>query len=230
MSRRKNMQHTTETVGALATRRPISKRVLLRHGIDFCCGGQKPLDEACRLAGVDPDSVMAEIERIEEQLDSSETANVRWDLRPLDELIDHIISRFHRPLRRDLPGSIEAARKVEAAHASNSRCPRGLADHLSRMHDAVEAHLAKEEQILFPLIRAGRGRFAHMPVRMMYEEHEDHGRDLQRLRVLTAGFVAPADACESWRALYAALEQLELDLFEHIHLENNVLFPRALAG
>jgi regulator of cell morphogenesis and NO signaling len=95
---------------------------------------------------------------------------------------------------------------------------------------AVESHLGKEEQILFPLILAGRGQNARMPVQMMIQEHEDHGRNLHRIRELTNNLQLPDYACASWRELYRALAELEVELMDHIHLENNILFPRALAG
>jgi regulator of cell morphogenesis and NO signaling len=95
---------------------------------------------------------------------------------------------------------------------------------------AVDSHLAKEEQILFPLILSGRGKTAHMPVQVMMQEHEDHGQNLQRIRELTSNLQIPDYACASWRELYRSLAQLEVELMDHIHLENNILFPRVLTG
>jgi len=106
----------------------------------------------------------------------------------------------------------------------------GLADLLTEVRTAVESHLAKEEQILFPLIVAGRGRTAHMPVQVMMQEHEDHGQNLRRIREITSDLTVPEHACASWRELYRALGELEVELMDHIHLENNILFPRVLAG
>ena len=104
----------------------------------------------------------------------------------------------------------------------------GLAAHLRTMHAAILEHLDKEEQVLFPLLRAGRGSGAGSPIHAMEQEHVDHGRALDRLRELTANLTAPAEACPTWRALYLRLGRLADELMEHIHLENNVLFPRAL--
>jgi regulator of cell morphogenesis and NO signaling len=220
----------SESVGSIAARQPAATTVLLHHGIDFCCGGERTLGEACRAAGVDPATVAAEIDRADQAGGEGAEGEPRWDRRPLPELIEHILSRYHAVLRRDLPALVDLARKVEAAHAAHPRRPVGVAAHLAAMREAVESHLAKEEQILFPLILAGRGSAAHMPVRVMNEEHEDHGRNLAELRRLASGYAVPDGACASWRALYEGLAALERDLFEHIHLENNVLFPRALAG
>jgi regulator of cell morphogenesis and NO signaling len=150
--------------------------------------------------------------------------------RSLEEIVEYVLARYHAPLRVELPQLVETARRVEQVHAEKPDCPRGLADLLTEMRDAVESHLAKEEQILFPLILAGRGPMAHMPVQVMVQEHEDHGQTLRRLRELTGDFAIPEHACASWRGLYLALAQLEIELMDHIHLENNILFPRALAG
>jgi regulator of cell morphogenesis and NO signaling len=221
------MINANETLGNLATEIPVATSVFLRHRLDFCCGGGQTLADACRDAGVDPCTVVSEIDS-ETQ---TGTAEPRWNTRPLSVLIDHILVRYHEPLHRDLPGLVEAARKVEATHRDKPSCPRGLAAHLEDIHAAVESHLAKEEQILFPaLLHGRRGQGVQMPIRIMMQEHEDHGVNLRRTREITADFALPVEACASWRALYHELEKLEKDLMEHIHLENNVLFPRALNG
>ncbi|HEY8943170.1 MAG TPA: hemerythrin domain-containing protein, partial [Polyangiaceae bacterium] len=153
----------------------------------------------------------------------------RWDEKPLSALIDFILSRYHAPLRGDVSALIEAARRVERVHGKKPSCPTGLTLLLEQLATELEKHLAKEEQVLFPAIRGGtRGGPVHMPIRVMMQEHDDHGENLQRLRELATGFTPPLEACATWRALYAGLEKLESELMEHIHLENNVLFPRAL--
>ena len=102
---------------------------------------------------------------------------------------------------------------------------------LTQLADELSQHMAKEEQVLFPAIQGGRrGAPVHMPIRMMMQEHDDHGENLRRMRELATGYVPPPEACATWRALYAGLEKLEAELMEHIHLENNVLFPHALNG
>lgn len=214
-----------QTLGDLVTAKPAAAKVFHRYGLDFCCGGQQSLAAACAEAGVDAETVAEEIE----QLAPDGPDEVRWDTRPLEELVDHILDRYHRPLKTEIPRLIDLARKVEQVHADKSDCPAGLAELLVRVREAVESHLAKEEQILFPLIVAGRGQTAHMPVQVMMQEHEDHGQNLTRIRELTNNLSLPECACASWRELYGSLEQLECDLMEHIHLENSVLFPRALA-
>jgi regulator of cell morphogenesis and NO signaling len=133
-----------------------------------------------------------------------------------------------RRLRESLPELIRMAEKVETRHGEKASCPKGLAAHLISMHEFVLEHLSKEEQVLFPLIANGQGRIAVGPVHVMEMEHEEHARALAILRRLTNNFDPPAEACITWRALYLGLRQLEEELMVHIHLENNVLFRRAL--
>jgi regulator of cell morphogenesis and NO signaling len=216
---------THVTLADLAVAVPAASRVFHRHRLDFCCHGGRPLDEACAERGLDARSVLLEIDR-----EQAGPAGERWDERPLPELVDHIEGHYHRRLREELPELVALARKVEARHADKASCPRGLAAHLEAVHEAVLSHLAKEEQVLFPMIRAGRGRMAGGPIHVMEAEHVDHGEDLERTRALTAGLVAPKEACSSWQALYLRLVELERELMEHIHLENNVLFRRVLVG
>lgn len=217
------MIDANETLGQIATAHPASTRVFLRHRLDFCCGGGQKLGDACRAADLDPGAVIAEI-----VAEGTEKTPERWDTQPLPALIDFILTRYHNPLRADLTALLEAARKVERVHAKKPSCPQGLASHLEQLDGELRQHLAKEEEVLFPAIRSGATRAnVDMPIRVLMQEHDDHGTNLQRLRALATDFDAPPEACATWRALYAGLEKLEAELMEHIHLENNVLFPRA---
>jgi regulator of cell morphogenesis and NO signaling len=220
------MKNTEQSLGDLVTAFPAAAKVLQRYRLDYCCGGQQSLDEACAAENIDPEAVLRDIE----VAGAGAVDVARWDRRPLDELVQHILDRYHAPLRVELPRLIELAGQVERAHADKPRCPSGLADLLTEVKAAVEGHLVKEEQILFPLIVAGRGPTAHMPVQVMMQEHEDHGKSLRRIRELTSDLTVPEHACASWRELYRALGELAVELMDHIHLENNILFPRALAG
>jgi regulator of cell morphogenesis and NO signaling len=220
------MVNTQQTLGELVAANPAAARVFHRYGLDFCCGGKQSLAQACAAEQLDPEAVMQEIETTA----ASEQEQVRWDQRPLEELIQHILDRYHAPLKTEIPRLADLARQVEDAHRDRPDRPAGLADLLEEVRTAVENHLAKEEQVLFPLILSGRGQMAHMPVQVMIKEHEDHGQNLRRIRALTNDLRIPDDACASWRELYRSLAQLEVDLMDHISLENNVLFPRALGG
>lgn len=212
----------------LAVNHPSASRVFHRYGLDFCCHGSRPLADACAERGLDAERVVAEIET--EEASASAPDQPRWDERPIPELVDHIVRFYHLRLRAELPELISLAAKVETRHAEKPSCPRGLRAHLEDMHQAVLEHLAKEEQILFPMIVGGRGRMAAGPIGMMESEHDDHAETLRQTRRLTADLVVPEEACPTWRALYLHLGQLEKELMDHIHLENNVLFRRVLAA
>ncbi|HZM94781.1 MAG TPA: iron-sulfur cluster repair protein YtfE [Vicinamibacterales bacterium] len=215
---------SSSTLADLATTHPAAARVFYRHGLDFCCGGRRSLSDVCAERGLDTAAVIAAIETEERGPDD----DTRWDREPLTALMAFIVNSYHRRLRESLPELIRMAEKVEARHADKASCPRGLAAHLHAMHESVLEHLVKEEQVLFPLIANGQGRIAVGPVHVMEMEHEEHARALRILRTLTTNFEAPAEACVTWRALYLGLQQLEEELMLHIHLENNVLFRRAL--
>jgi len=209
----------------LATAIPAASRVFQRRQLDFCCGGRTSLAEACAQRGLDVDDVLREIEE-----GAGGEDDVRWDERTAPEIIDHILTRYHAPLREELPRLRDMAVRVEERHADKEACPKRLAALLDTMIGEVESHLGKEEQILFPMIKAGRGGMAQGPIRVMEQEHDEHGANLGRIRKLTRDFQPPEEACPTWKALYLGLEQLEFDLMKHIHLENAVLFPKVLMG
>jgi len=216
---------TTSTLAELATTHPAASRVFQRFGLDYCCGGGKPLADVCATKGLDAGAILSAIAAEEADVDLP-----RWDHAPLPALIQFIIERYHTTLRAEFPAIIAQATRVENRHGSKPGCPRGLVDLLQRMHQSVLEHLEKEERVLFPMILDGYGLRASGPVRVMETEHDAHGAHLRRVRRLTHDYTPPAGACPTWRALYLRLEALESELMNHIHLENNVLFPRALQG
>ncbi len=216
---------STTTLADFATAYPAASRVFHRYGLDFCCGGRRPLNEVCSERGLDEAAIVEAIEQ-----ESATESAPRWDTAPIPDLVAFIITRYHNRLREELPELVGLARKVESVHADKASCPRGLANQLKAVHENVLMHLGKEENVLFPLILDGMGRMATGPIRVMEQEHDDHREGLQRTRELTRNLVAPEEACTTWRALYLRLDALESDLMEHIHLENNVLFPRVLGG
>lgn len=216
--------HRDTTLAELAIRMPAASRVFKRHGLDFCCSGQRALAEACRAQGIDPDVVLAELDA---EASATEDAPAHESL---DALIGHIVERYHEPLRRELPELVAMAERVERRHGDKPSCPRGLAAHLRGMYADLIEHMAKEERVLFPMIRSGAGAAARGPITVMQREHDDHGANLARTRELTTDLSPPRGACATWRALYLRLAELESELMDHVHLENNVLFPRALHG
>jgi len=218
---------TPETpVGELAAAAPLATRVFARHGIDFCCGGGLPLTEACAAAGKDIDDVMAELRA---ELAEPEDDTESWAGAPLPHLIDHILQTYHRPLDEEMPRIEGMARKVQQVHGDKD--PErlgGIVTTFCALKSELEQHMMKEEGILFPMIRGGNGFMAEGPVGVMRYEHEEAGAMLRKLRELTNDYTVPEGACNTWRALWHALADFERSLHEHIHLENNILFPRAL--
>ncbi|MDP6761400.1 MAG: iron-sulfur cluster repair di-iron protein [Planctomycetota bacterium] len=213
------------TVGALATTHPIATRVFARHGIDFCCGGGRSLADVCGERHLDVTEMMDELSR---EVAGRKGEEVDWSGRPLPELIDHILVTYHDPLREELPRIEQMVRKVHSVHGDKDRaCFDGLLRTFLAIKGDIEQHLPKEEEVLFPMIKAGQGAMATGPMHVMEMEHETLGGMLREVRSLTGDFAVPEGACNTWRALWAALEDLETKLHEHIHLENNVLHARA---
>jgi regulator of cell morphogenesis and NO signaling len=213
-------------IGKIATEHPLATRVFARHGIDFCCGGGKPLGRVCEELGLDPKLVLGEIER---EIARPAGDQIRWDEAPLDDLIRHILDEYHVPLKEELPRLEAMSRKVLEVH--RDKRPEMLPELLTvflGLEEELEQHMAKEEQILFPMILRGQGAMAGGPISVMEHEHDSAGRALRRLRELTDDYEVPAEACNTWRALWHGLAALEESLHQHIHLENNILFPRTL--
>ncbi len=208
------------SVGEIAARLPGATAVFRRHKLDFCCGGAKALADAARERGVDVAAVETELSALDA------TRGLPANAHDSATLIDHILARYHETHRRELPELFRLARKVEAVHSDHPQVPRGLADLLETMAAELDSHMAKEEMVLFPMMRRmPDGRF-DPPIAQMRHEHDDHGATLGRLRAIAHDFVPPEGACRSWQALYTGAAKLADDLMEHIHLENNVLFPR----
>ncbi len=226
------------TVGQITAEFPASTRVFEKHGIDFCCGGKIPVTEACRRLGLDAEALLGEIDAATDQATQGPSGDLAdWTTAPLPTLIDHIVDTHHAYMKVQLPRVEAMLEKVLQAHGErHGEMLRAVAAIYAPMKAELDGHLAKEEMILFPLIRSlvdGRGSTFHCgsvqnPIRMMLQEHESAGDGLVQLRRLTGGYFPPADACNTFRALYFELAAMEQDLHRHIHLENNILFPRAI--
>lgn len=228
------------TVGEIAARLPATVRVFEKYGIDFCCGGKLPLADACRKRGLDPAAVLGELEGAA----SSPAADATdWQTAELGALMDHIVTTHHAYMKTELPRLEAMLAKVVQAHgAHHGEVLHSLSDIYAAMKEELDGHLMKEERVLFPLIAVlemarTRGTAAppshcgsvRNPLRVMLMEHDSAGDALARMRALTGDYTPPADACNTFRALYHGLAEMEADLHRHIHLENNILFPRAVA-
>lgn len=208
-----------QAIGQIAVQLPGATAIFRRLKLDFCCGGQISLQQATTDKGLDTEGVLAELATLQRP----DTPVCAFEP---SALIDHILSRYHEVHRAQLPELIRMARRVEAVHRDHSDVPEGLADMLETMEQELLSHMQKEELVLFPMIKNGGNPFIAQPIGMMRVEHLDHGAALDTLCELTNDATPPEGACNTWRALYAGIAQLKEDLINHIHMENNVLFPQ----
>lgn len=219
------------TVGELVAERPGRSRVFQSFRIDFCCQGARTLREACEGKNIPVSSVVEQLEA--EQDDKTAPARNPADL-PLHEMVTYIIETHHDFLRRELPRLHAMSEKVARVHGPKTPSLMEIFTIFLGVEDELTSHMAKEEQILFPAVVAlSKGEAAPRsldgPVAQMIHEHEVVGLALERLRDLSNGFVPPEKSCNTYRALFAGLKDLEEDMHRHIHLENAVLFPGAKA-
>ena len=208
-----------QALGPIAVQLPGATAVFRRLKLDFCCGGQISLRQAALDKKLDLAAVLAELATLERASEAPATTAPA-------ALIDHILERYHAVHRAQLPELIRMARRVEAVHRENPEVPTGLADLLEAIEREMLEHMEKEEAVLFPMLKAGGNPFVVHPIGVMRSEHVNHGAQLERLNALTRNGTPPAGACNTWRALYTGITQFGNDLINHIHLENNVLFPQ----
>jgi regulator of cell morphogenesis and NO signaling len=232
------MTTLTETVREIALNQPSSIRVFEQYGIDYCCGGRKPLAVACTEQNIEIGSVLAALESAAAH--STPTAE-DWSKYSLESLSEHITSRHHAYVKRELPRLDTLAKKVAERHGPTHAEVLAIQSALGKLDQELTQHLAKEEQILFPYIaqleraladgsEKPQGCFGTVvnPIAMMTQEHEAAGGLLAEIRQLSNSFTPPPDACPTYHAYYDGLKEFEQDLHQHIHLENNILFPRAI--
>jgi len=218
-----------ETVGGLVAERPGWARVFEELGIDYCCGGRRTLREACDRRGLSLDAVLRRLAAADAE---PATAEPDWTAAPLAALCDHIVHAHHDFLRLELPRVGRLLIKVAGVHGDRHPELFRVEDLFGPFARDLDQHMAKEEQVLFPLIkRLAAGEPVGMnplgPIRVMEAEHDQAGAALAEMRRLTDDFNPPEGACASYRAALAGLHAIEQDLHRHVHKENNVLFPRA---
>lgn len=229
-----------KTVRELALEFPNATRVFEKLGIDYCCGGNKSLEEACAATQLSADEILNSLEQ-DEQSSRANQKGRNWQAAPLADLIAHINSTHHKYTREEIARLGPLFEKVCSVHGKNHpeleqirALFRGLAQELT-------THMMKEEMVLFPyIVRMEEAVIqkepvlpppfgsVQNPVAMMVHEHDSAGDALRSMRQASAGYTPPGDACISFQTLYRALAEFEADLHQHIHLENNILFPRAI--
>lgn len=223
-----------QNVGEIAAQSLAAVRLFEKLGIDYCCGGRRPLEDVCREKGLSAEQVVAELSQ-----EPGAAGSRDWTKASLTELIEHIVGTHHEFLKAEMPRLSAQIDKVVAAHSV--RDPETFVTIqrvFAGLENELDGHMMKEEQILFPYIQGLESPSGPMhscfgsvrnPIQMMEVEHDEAGHSLAELRKLTGGHQAPDWACPTLRALYAGLAELEKDLHLHIHLENNILHPRAIA-
>ena len=227
---------TAETpVREIVVADPAAIPVLEKFGIDYCCGGKHSLADACTKRNHD---VAAVIEQLERQASGKNATGADWQTAPLKDLIAHIVQHHHAFARQHLELIRELAFKVQRRHGASHPEIFKLVEELAVIRAELTHHFSCEEDVLFPHIEqleksgqpVAHPVFANIqqPVTRMIMDHNQTGAELRVVREATNNYVPPADACTTFRALYRALEELERDLHQHIHLENNILFPRAV--
>ncbi len=220
-----NLTEST-SLDRLVDEHPLAARVFARYGIDFCCGGDRPLGSACKIAGAAPAEVIA---ALREELEQDAVPLEHWQSASVPELIDHIVTRYHAPLRAELPRLEGLARRLSLLHRTeDGERLDELRATLHELRAELARHLLQEENVLFPALQSGDAS-ALVPHEANQAEERIVGALLARLRELTDDFTVPDEGCNSRRALYAGLAALHQDTQRHIRLEHEVLPRRVLA-
>lgn len=212
--------------------------VFEKYSIDFCCGGKKPLETACSEQGIDVADVLAELRAIDQATNAGGARFAEWDL---DLLAQYIVQNHHLYLRRIIPSLSAHTEKIAGVHGKNHPELLGIAEQFAAIANELTGHMIKEERILFPYIsllasakRDGTApqrppfQTIQNPIRMMEAEHQSAGDGTAYIRSVTKGYIVPPDGCTTYKVTYQELEEFERDLHQHVHLENNILFPKAI--
>lgn len=212
--------------------------VFQKYGLDFCCGGGRPIAEAAIAKGVDPAALIVDLEAVTLSPMNGTPKFNSWEP---DMLIDYIVANHHAYVKETLPTTLMHVQKVARVHGENHPEVIAIAAAFTRVAQELSQHMQKEEMMLFPFIKslvaarrnggaAPRPPFGSVanPIRMMELEHQSAGDEMEEIRTLSSGYAPPEDACTTYRVAYQELHAFELDLHQHVHLENNILFPKAV--
>jgi regulator of cell morphogenesis and NO signaling len=236
-----NLSATT-TVRELAIEIPNATRTFEKLGIDYCCGGGKSLSDACLQAHIPVDDVLRALEQGGSFTPAAEASLPDFTNGALGNLIEHIVTTHHVYVKQEIPRLQQLLHKVVSVHGKNHPELGKIQQTFQPMAAELSSHMMKEEHILFPhivalenAVNSGRPKprpafgTVSNPVHMMQLEHDSAGAALKSISELSGNYTPPEEACFSYKTLYAALKDFESDLHQHVHLENNILFPRAIA-
>ena len=220
-------------VADIAAAAPATIAVFQRYRLEFCCGGRIPLADACAAAGLDTNAVLADLLAAQ----SPGAPEVDWRDAQLSALVSHIQTRYHLPLRSELQRLTAMMDRVASRHGDRLPYLLQLRDTFESLKAELLDHMAKEDAVLFPAVVAldqDNGdrepwKWIAQPIDVMEAEHDAAGAALERMRSLTSDYTPPPEACPTFRGLYFGLAQFESDMHRHVHLENHILFPRAMA-
>lgn len=228
----------SETIGEMVASDYRKAEVFRKYGLDFCCGGKKTLEKACEKKGLDVVEVKKALKAVEDDFITNTEDYNSWEL---DFLADYIINKHHKYIENSHPMLFEFSQKVARVHGSRHAEVVDITHYYNEVAEELQLHMHKEEMILFPYIKElaiakrngtpmERPQFGSIqnPINMMEAEHESAGGNMEKIRELSNNFTPPEDACNSYRVLFAKLKEYEADLHHHIHLENNILFKKAI--
>jgi len=226
------MNFKTLTIGEIVANDFRASSVFKDAGIDFCCGGKKGLEEACLEKGIDPSEIEDELKALEiSPIDESNNFNA-WDL---DFLCDYITNTHHKFVKKNLPDLVFYTQKIASVHGANHPELKEIANLFDQINVELTQHLKNEEEVLFPAIKqalksgnASAKATIKSEIDRMTGEHEFAGGAMDRINVLSKGYLVPSDGCNTYKVTYNLLEQFEDNLHVHVHLENNILYPKAI--
>ena len=237
------IDRTTSTIKDIVLDDFRTAAVFEKYSLDFCCRGGITIDQACKERGVRAESVNAELDALPPKDPSRNVQPIPDEAMSPDSLIDLIVRIHHSYVRSAIPVIYAHTQKVAKVHGANHPEVVEIARHFAAVAEEMTQHMQKEELMLFPYIKhilsasrtgttisAPPFGSAQNPIRMMEAEHAAAGDAMYSIRSLSSGYTPPDDACTTYRVAYQELQEFELDLHRHVHLENNILFPRALAG
>ena len=228
------MFNKNQRIGEIATIFPKATNIFMKYEIDFCCGGDRPLEEALIKQGIDADKIMSELNTAYDEFKEVMSGEIDWRNEKMSDLIDFVVNKHHGFLKEELPITAQYLNKILQVHYEhNGELLSKLNKLFSALKVELEEHLVKEEVLLFPLIKEYEKNQSketlEKAIKVMNEtesEHDAAGDILKEMRRITGGFKVPEDVCRTFEITYEKIEAIESDLFQHIHLENNILFER----
>jgi len=206
-------------IGDLVTTLPQTANYFIKAGVDFCCGGERPLEEAVKDSNLTIEKVLMDLEQIKK---SSTKKYKAWQDGTSEEIIDHIVNTHHQFLRENLPLISDLAFKVLYVHGKKHEVLYKVHELFNALRSELERHLIKEETLLFPAIHDGNESL----IKELMDEHDGAGDLIKEIKEVTDHYKLPEDACQSYKLLFDKLEALEIDTYNHVHLENNILFKK----